>query len=181
MLVGYCRLCRHCRNLAKWGCLLSRFHFTRCRYFLGHVPCRNLPWQGLKESKQWFYLELSIFPRSMLFQGDLPLNICLTNKRGCSCLIVRQACSAAILKGKCHGKRYSASCNIPLSVLFLSFTVIFCWQRREPFIREHSYFWASLLYMLWFNFFLGLNFLFFRFKLIIMWLSYITIPKNKRK
>ena len=24
-----------------------RFHFTRCRYFLGHVACRNLPWQGL--------------------------------------------------------------------------------------------------------------------------------------
>ena len=43
----YCRLCRHCRNLAEGGCLLSRFHFTRCRYFLGHVACRNLPWQGL--------------------------------------------------------------------------------------------------------------------------------------
>ena len=36
------------RNLAEGGCLLSRgFHFTRCRYFLGHVACRNLPWQGL--------------------------------------------------------------------------------------------------------------------------------------
>ena len=33
MLVAYCRLCRHCRNLAKGGCLLSRFHFTRCHYF----------------------------------------------------------------------------------------------------------------------------------------------------
>ena len=31
----------------KLGCLLSRFHFTRCRYFLSHVACRNLPWQGL--------------------------------------------------------------------------------------------------------------------------------------
>ena len=39
MLVAYCRLCRHCRNLAEGGCLLSRFHFTRCRYFLGHVAC----------------------------------------------------------------------------------------------------------------------------------------------
>ena len=26
-----------------------------------------------KESKQWFHLELNSFPRSMLFQGDLPL------------------------------------------------------------------------------------------------------------
>ena len=24
-----------------------RFHFTLCRYFLGHFTCRNLPWQGL--------------------------------------------------------------------------------------------------------------------------------------
>ena len=47
MLVTYCRLCRHCRNLAEGGCLLSRFHFTRCRYFMGHVACRNLPWQGV--------------------------------------------------------------------------------------------------------------------------------------
>ena len=41
------RLCRHCRNLAEGGCLLSRFHFMRCRYFLGHVACWNLAWQGL--------------------------------------------------------------------------------------------------------------------------------------
>ena len=46
MLVTYCRLCRHCCNLAEGGCLLSRFHFTPCRYFLGHVTCWNLPWQG---------------------------------------------------------------------------------------------------------------------------------------
>ena len=45
----YCRLCRHCRNLAEGGCLVSRFHFMRCRYFLGHVACQNLPWQGLIE------------------------------------------------------------------------------------------------------------------------------------
>ena len=25
----------------------SRFHFTCCRYFLGHVASWNLPWQGL--------------------------------------------------------------------------------------------------------------------------------------
>ena len=47
--VAYSRLCRHCRNLAEGGCRLSRFHFRLCRYFLGHVACRNLPWQGL-----WF-------------------------------------------------------------------------------------------------------------------------------
>ena len=47
MLVAYCRLCRHCRYLAEGGCLLSRFHFTRCCHFLGHVAFRNLPWQGL--------------------------------------------------------------------------------------------------------------------------------------
>ena len=25
--------------------------FERCRYFLAHVACRNLPWQGLKEAR----------------------------------------------------------------------------------------------------------------------------------
>ena len=48
MLVTYCRLCHHCHSLAERGCLLLRFHFTRSHYFLGHVACRNLPWQGLK-------------------------------------------------------------------------------------------------------------------------------------
>ena len=45
--VAYSRLCRHCRNLAEGGCRLSPFRFRLCRYFLGHVACRNLPWQGL--------------------------------------------------------------------------------------------------------------------------------------
>ena len=27
--------------------LFPRFHFALCHYFLGHVACRNLPWQGL--------------------------------------------------------------------------------------------------------------------------------------
>ena len=45
--VTYSRLCRHCRNLAGGGCRLSQFHFRLCRYFLGHVAYRNLPWQGL--------------------------------------------------------------------------------------------------------------------------------------
>ena len=40
---------------------------------------------------------------------------------------------------------------------------------------------GNLVYMLLFNFILGSNFLFFCFNLIIMLLSYITIPKNKRK
>ena len=30
----------------KLGCRLSRFHFKCCRYFIGHVACRNLPWQS---------------------------------------------------------------------------------------------------------------------------------------
>ena len=47
--VDYSRLCRHCRNLAAGGCLLSPFHFTLFRYFLSHVACWNLPWQGLTE------------------------------------------------------------------------------------------------------------------------------------
>ena len=41
MLVAYCWLCHHGGNLAEGGCLLSRFHFTRCCYFLVHVACLN--------------------------------------------------------------------------------------------------------------------------------------------
>ena len=37
----------------------------------------------------------------------------------------------------------------------------------------------SYLYMLWFNFIFGLNFIFLCFKLIMI--SYITVPKNNRK
>ena len=47
MLVAYCPFCLHCHNLAEGGCLLSWFHFKRCHYFLGHVACSNLHWQGL--------------------------------------------------------------------------------------------------------------------------------------
>ena len=47
--VAYSRLCPHCRNLAGGGCLLSRFHFTLCRYFLDHVACRNLPWRASRK------------------------------------------------------------------------------------------------------------------------------------
>ena len=35
-------------NLKK-GCCLSQFRFKCCRYFLGHVACRNLPWQSLRK------------------------------------------------------------------------------------------------------------------------------------
>ena len=37
----------HCRSFVEKSCLLSQIYFMRCRYFLGHVACRNLPWQGL--------------------------------------------------------------------------------------------------------------------------------------
>ena len=51
--VAYSRLCRHCRNLAEGGCRLSPFRFRLCRYFLGHVACRNLRWQGLLNIENW--------------------------------------------------------------------------------------------------------------------------------
>ena len=35
-------------NLKK-GRRLFRFHFKCCRYFLGHVACRNLPWQSFNK------------------------------------------------------------------------------------------------------------------------------------
>ena len=70
MLVAYCHLCRHCRNLAEGGCLLSRFHFTRCHYFLGHVACRNLPWQGLY---LWTLPSSCVFHLSLGFQRNCPL------------------------------------------------------------------------------------------------------------
>ena len=65
MLVAYCRLCCHCRNLAEGGCLLWRFHFTRCRHFLGHVACQNLPWQGLCDM-QFLLIVVSIFSPDLL-------------------------------------------------------------------------------------------------------------------
>ena len=37
-------------NLVTYICLSQSFVailFERCRYFLAHVACRNLPWQGL--------------------------------------------------------------------------------------------------------------------------------------
>ena len=42
-------------NLATYIWLRQSFvaiSFERCRYFLAHVACRNLPWQGLFESNR---------------------------------------------------------------------------------------------------------------------------------
>ena len=57
MLVVYCQLCHHYRNLAEGGRLLLRFHFTCCHHFSGHVTCQNLPWQGLSQA----FLLLALF------------------------------------------------------------------------------------------------------------------------
>ena len=57
---------------AEGGCLLSRFHFTRCRYFLGHVACRNLPWQGLKKPSNLIPVKSS--SPSTLIPGLPPLS-----------------------------------------------------------------------------------------------------------
>ena len=78
--VAYSQLCRHCGNLAEGGCLLSQFHFTLCRYFLGHVACWNLPWQGLKTVG--FFLKIS--------------NIKKYVKRGVRVLHVRSAFLASL-------------------------------------------------------------------------------------
>ena len=43
-------------NLATYICLRQLFvaiSFERCRYFLAHVACRNLPWQGLMIIERW--------------------------------------------------------------------------------------------------------------------------------
>ena len=37
---------------------MSRFHFMLCRYFLGHVACRNLPWRGLRNGLRDLEAEL---------------------------------------------------------------------------------------------------------------------------
>ena len=50
-LIAHSRRWRHCLNFAGKGCLFSEFHFMRCRYFLGHVACRNLPCQGLSSRR----------------------------------------------------------------------------------------------------------------------------------
>ena len=54
----------HYLAASEGGCLSSRFHCTHCRYFLGHVTCRNLPWQGLIEGHYWI-LSVSVFTVSL--------------------------------------------------------------------------------------------------------------------
>ena len=58
---------RHCPNFAEKGCLSSRIRFTFCRFFLGHVACRNLPWQGLIIWKPAFTCEKNL-KFTILFQ-----------------------------------------------------------------------------------------------------------------
>ena len=71
-LVAYSWLCRHCRNLAKGGCLSSRFHFTLCRYFLGHVACPNLPWQGHLIGGSWMVSMTGNFlKKSIVYQATV--------------------------------------------------------------------------------------------------------------
>ena len=79
MLVAYCRLCHYCRNLAEGGCLFWRFHFTHCRYFLGHVAFRNLPWQGLSGVMQ--HLGPGNYTFTVLlgdYWGSLKMTVCVT-------------------------------------------------------------------------------------------------------
>ena len=59
-----------CCNLAEGGSLLSRFQFMRCCYFLGHVACQNLPWQGLSIvlTSQWL-LCIHCFTSLLSFTG----------------------------------------------------------------------------------------------------------------
>ena len=89
--VAHSRLCRHCRNLAEGGCRLSRFHFRLCRYFLGHVACRNLPWQGLY-SVQLLLASWKIVhsvSRTWLFSASVWIQQATTNnklRRCTSCL-----------------------------------------------------------------------------------------------
>ena len=47
-----------------------------------------------------------------------------------------------------------------------------------PWIEVSQWRGSAVMYMFWFNFILGLNFLFFYLKLIII---HYHIPKNKRK
>ena len=72
-------------NLATYIWLRQSFvaiSFERCRYFLAHVACRNLPWQGLLSSSKFvigrFLLVLvlhvglfvfAFFSTSRVFQG----------------------------------------------------------------------------------------------------------------
>ena len=48
-------------NLKK-GCRLLRFQFKCCRYFLGHMACRNLPWQNLFRRDRTSRAEIELRP-----------------------------------------------------------------------------------------------------------------------
>ena len=54
----FSRLHNAVRNLATYICLCQSFvaiSFECCHYFLAHVACRNLPWQGLFKHSRFFY------------------------------------------------------------------------------------------------------------------------------
>ena len=79
----------HCRSFVEKSCLLSQIYFMRCRYFLGHVACRNLPWQGLNIA---FSLCASWTLEGQISGDHFPLNSsssisCTHGGRKTSCLI----------------------------------------------------------------------------------------------
>ena len=50
VFINACCLLSALLSLSQFGqgrLSLVAIPFTCCRYFLGHVTCRNLPWQGL--------------------------------------------------------------------------------------------------------------------------------------
>ena len=55
--VASSRLCRHCRNLAEGGCLLTQFHFTLCRDFFGSCCLLDLTWKGPRYTGYQFWSE----------------------------------------------------------------------------------------------------------------------------
>ena len=53
-VINACHLLSALASLSQFGrgrLSLLRFHFTHCRYFLSHVACQNLPWQGLTKDR----------------------------------------------------------------------------------------------------------------------------------
>ena len=118
MLVACRQLCHHCRNLAKGGCLLSWFHFTRCRYFLGHVACQNLPWQGLLVS---WPIWACATEYGMLFRV-------LSPKQGIQfhCLDRVSFWTRSLKKSMKVGNEWSTS--VVPTIFFLQNPKIYCWM-----------------------------------------------------
>ena len=116
---NYCSLLlyRHYRNLAEGGCLLSQFHSTLCRYFLGHVivACRNLPWQFLFLISNSGSIFLRVCLHSFLIAGfiftvnkrfpDIVL-MCWTQLFSVACRILKLLLK---LPYSCSMKKYTAT------------------------------------------------------------------------